>query len=144
MNINQDNFDKLFEMIKDQEGFVGVPYQDSYGNLTVGYGWNIRSRPLSQDQAAYICASQLRDTDAELAKTIPYYAKLDDVRKSVIVDMAFQMGVKGVLLFVNMWQSIKMTDWNTAASDMLNSQWGREFKSRANVLAKMMKTGEWP
>ena len=69
----------------------------------------------------------------------------DDVRQDVIVQMAFQMGVSGVLAFRRAAAALQARDWEGAASAILDSAWARrQTPHRARRLAEQLRTGERP
>lgn len=71
-----------------------------------------------------------------------WFTTLDDIRQKVVIDMAFNLGVNGVLSFKNMIQALKEKDYDKAAEEMLDSLWAEQVGNRADRLAKMMRTDE--
>lgn len=63
------------------------------------------------------------------------------VRADVVMNMAFNLGVLGVLKFRKMHQAILADDYDTAAAEMLNSRWSAQVKGRAVELARRMRSG---
>ena len=56
-------------------------------------------------------------------------------------DMAFSMGVKGLLAMQRFVAAVEFHFWRTAAEEMLISQWANRNKGRATGMAVMMLTG---
>lgn len=79
-----------------------------------------------------------------IASSLPAFKTLDVVRQAVLVSMAFQMGVAGIMLFHNMLAAIAAGRWDIAAHEMLSSDWHIETPDRCERAARMMRTGEWP
>jgi lysozyme len=73
----------------------------------------------------------------------PWYVGLDEVRRAAITNMAFNLGVSGLLRFPHMIAALAVQDWATANSEMLNSAWSRQVGDRANRLALQILRGEW-
>jgi hypothetical protein len=71
----------------------------------------------------------------------PTVTKLDDVRKRVLIHMAFNMGVRGLLTMRRFMSAVECRHWETAAEEMVISQWAKQEPRRASVLAVMMRTG---
>lgn len=130
----------LIEMIKRHEGFVSHGYKDSLGYLTIGYGRLIDSRKhggISEDEAEYLLKNDIERVEKQLNR-IEWYQNLDDKRKAVIVNMAFNLGITGLLQFKNMIAAIERKDYVRASMEMLNSRWASQVKRRADELADIM------
>lgn len=128
--------DSLIERIKEHEGFRGEPYLDHLDNPTIGYGTLL---PLSEVEAELLLRFRLDLMRKELERTRPIIDELDNVRRDVIYEMAYQMGVPSVNKFRNMWRAIEEKDYDTASEEMLDSRWARQTPSRALKLASIMK-----
>jgi lysozyme len=68
---------------------------------------------------------------------------MDEVRQGVLIDMAFNLGVSGLLAFSNTLRYIKNGDYMQAATNMLLSKWAGQVKGRARELALQMESGKW-
>jgi len=134
---------RLFELVKANEGYCASPYLDTAGLTTIGYGWCIDRRPTTRDEAALILATQLNDTIELLIEYCPWFETLDPVRQAVLVDMAFNLGLKGLLSFRRTLISIRDGRYADAARQMLESKWASQVKTRSQRLSRMMLTGEW-
>ena len=71
-------------------------------------------------------------------------AKLDDVRQRVLLDMAFNLGVVGLLSFKRTLGVIEAGRYELAAAMMLDSKWAGQVGQRAERLSRMMATGKDP
>ena len=71
--------------------------------------------------------------------------ELNDVRKAVIYDMVFNMGITRFNpdVWVNTFNAIKKKDFETAANEMLSSRWAKQVGNRSIRLSDMMRKGEW-
>jgi len=140
----QSDIKVLAERIKGHEGYSNEVYRDTLGNLTVGYGHLLSEGSVVPDHVCHLLF------DYDLAMAISDFMRLpkstidhlNKARRSVIVEMIFNMGLPKVLQFVKMWEAIKSNDFNKAADEMLDSNWARQVKSRAVVLANIMRSGE--
>jgi len=72
------------------------------------------------------------------------WAALNEQRRAVLTDMAFQMGGDGLAAFVHMLAAIKVGHWDLAETQMLNSDYARQTPNRAQTNAQTLLTGEWP
>jgi len=140
------NFDRMVEDFKRHEGRVykdgyHKPYKDSVGKLTIGYGRNISDRGLSEDEALYLLHNDIQDTIKELKQKYYWFDSLDDVRREVIINMAFNMGVPTFAQFRNTIGYIEEGHYDLAARNMLKSKWARQVGIRAQELAREMESG---
>jgi len=55
--------------------------------------------------------------------------------------MIFWHGFKGFLKFKKCIAAIEKQDWNKAADEMMDSNSGREYKTRMSELADSMRAG---
>jgi len=115
-------------------------YKCSADQWTIGYGYNIEKNGVSEKIAQAIFDEFMTGllVNPEIRKIIDGH---DEIRQSVIVDMAFNLGVKGLLEFRNMLTAFENGDYNLAALEMLDSKWASQVGHRATRLAYMMKTG---
>jgi lysozyme len=80
---------------------------------------------------------------AAVLKTLPWSSKLSEPRLAVLINMAFQLGIGGLLEFKRTLGSIDDGQYSEASMEMLDSLWAQQTPERAKRLAKQMLTGEW-
>jgi lysozyme len=139
--------EKVRALIALHEGRVSHAYQDSLGYWTIGIGHLVDKRKGGRLPDHIIDA--LFDFDLEehtepLYRARPWIAQLDEVRHAVLIDMAFNLGVPGLLTFKATLACVQAGDYSQAARQMLKSKWATQVKTRATRLARMMETGQWP
>lgn len=142
MNMIQSIYDQL----RRDEVEVLHAYTDSLGYLTIGVGRLIDERRgggISEDESDYLLHNDVKRVTAALANKLPWLANLDDVRQAVFTNMAFQLGVAGLLSFRNTLACAERGDWAGTAKCMLDSKWARQTPERARRLAKQIETGAW-
>jgi lysozyme len=135
-----------YDQLRRDEGEVLHAYQDSLGYWTIGIGILIDKRKgggLRPEESVFVFENRLRLVNEELDKRIPWIGKLDPVRRGVLINMAFQMGVGGLLGFENTLAMIEKGDYQGASKGMLNSLWAKQTRARAQRLSNQMRTGEW-
>ena len=153
---------QLLAELKRSEGVVLTVYKDSLGIDTIGIGRNLRDRGISDEQfdmlhvssmeevyavginegeALYLASNDIKIVETELLKKHPCIEELDPVRQMVVIDMAFNMGVPRLCGFKRMWENIHNKNYDGAASEMLDSRWATQVKSRATRLADKMRNG---
>jgi lysozyme len=135
-----------YDQLRRDEGEVLHAYQDSLGYWTIGIGIlidKLKGGGLRPEESEFIFNNRLRLVNESLESRIPWLCKLDPARRGVLVNMAFQMGIDGLLGFKNTLAMIEKGDYQGAAKGMLNSLWARQTPARANRLSVQMKSGEW-
>ena len=126
------------------EGFRAHVYNDHLGIPTIGYGTKITEIVVSMEVAEQWLDAELDEKEERLRK-IPEYCELSITRKNVVRSMAYQMGVRGVKNFKNMWKAIAVENFLGAGAEMRDSRWWRdpETRSRAERMAVRMEWNEW-
>ncbi len=132
----------VIDLIKKHEGLRLKPYRCTADKLTIGYGRNLEDVGISKDEAEILLHHDIQKVIKQLS-TIPWFNKLSDVRKSVLIDMCFNLGFEGLMKFRRTLALIESQLYVQAAEEMLDSRWADQVGSRAQTLSKMMKTGEW-
>lgn len=138
--IPQDMFAKLKRSLIKHEGRENFAYIDTMGNLTIGIGYNLSIRGLSD---AWIDDTFLTDCVyfyRLLLHDFSFFRSINEDRQIVLVDMAF-MGYKKLLEFEKMFAALEKQDYKAAAQEMLNSEWAAQVKGRAIELAEAMERG---
>lgn len=128
--------------LRRDEGVVRHAYKDSLGYLTIGVGRLIDKRKggkLSDDEINYLLMNDIKECVADLDKHLPWWRSLSDVRRRVLVNMRFNLGMQGLLGFRNTLRFIEAGDYKRAAENMLKSLWAKQVKGRAVRLAYMME-----
>jgi len=137
----------LLERIKEQlvrhEGLRLKPYRCPAGKLTIGYGRNLDDRGISQKEAYAMLERDIQDFERQLLDEIPdVYNGLDEVRQSVLLNMCFNLGMKGLLEFKNTLGFVAAGDWERAANGMLASKWAKQVGMRAIELSELMRKSQ--
>lgn len=136
----------IIDQLKRDEGIKLQAYQDHLGYWTIGIGRLIDARKgggISQEEAEYLLANDVYRIWGELDRRIPWFEKLDDVRRGALTNMAFQLGTAGLLAFKKSLDLIQKGDYASAHDELLNSTWARQTPERAKRIAKQIATGIW-
>ena len=132
----------IYEQLKRDEGFSPTPYKCTEGFLTIGYGRNLENNPISEKEASDMLLKDVWKVFVPLAE-IGLVDKFDNPRQSVFINMAFQMGVSGLLKFKKTINYYQNGDYESCAKEMLDSKWAKQTPNRANRLSEQMRSGEW-
>lgn len=148
---------RLQRMVAGHEGYREKPYRCTGGFWTIGFGRNVEARPLDTAETVYFARHGfnvrsyrwllVRDIDrvaSGLVVRFPVAAKLSGPRFDALVDMAYNLGPKGMAGFRRMWAAIEAGDFDQAADEMLDSLWRRQVGQRAKTLAGIMRHGHYP
>lgn len=154
-----DEFEAV-QRLSLHEGIRLQPYRCPRGFLTIGVGRNLQTNPLSREEikilgrrdlssgitrqeAFFLLRGDIRRTFENCRKGIPFFDSLDDERQYVLVDMAFNMGIGGLLKFQKMLAFIGVGNYRQAAAELLSSRYARQVPIRAERLAQTLKNGRW-
>jgi len=143
---NQNLIAKATQQIKRHEGFVSNAYKDSLGYLTIGYGRLIdksKGGGITESEAEYLLANDVNGVYDSLMHHLSCFTTLDAPRQAVLLNMAFQMGIHGLLQFKSTLNLIELGDYDSAADNMLKSLWASQTPNRAKEMATQMRTGQW-
>jgi lysozyme len=133
------------QLIRD-EGSVSHAYEDSLGFLTIGVGRLIDSRRgggLAPDEIEYLLTNDVIEKSRQVLAALPWASKLSRPRFAVLVNMAFQLGIGGLLKFKRALGSIEDGQYKEASMEMLDSLWAQQTPERAKRLSKQMECDEW-
>lgn len=157
------NLERLKEQLILHEGYRDKVYYDTKGHPTVGVGFNLdrktaisylrhagapslhnilRGERLSRESILALLGLCIDESVLDAKSLISNFDSLDEVRKRVVVDMAFNMGRKVFSQFRNTIKAIEESRWEDAAAGMEGSRWYKQTKTRARRLVKMIRTGE--
>jgi len=128
------------------EGVRASAYQDSEDYWTIGVGRLIDEKKggkLSADEIEYLLDNDIDKVINQVIREFDWYYDLSEVRKEVILNMAFNLGIGGVKKFKNMINALKRHDWDDASREMLDSKWTGQVGQRAIRLSEAMRTDSW-
>ena len=128
------------ELIRD-EGKRNHVYTDTVGVPTIGVGRNLRDVGLSDDEVSYLLGNDINRVCAELDAAIPWWREMTEARQRCITNMAFNLGITGLMGFKNTLAAMKAGRYGEAASGMLASRWASQVGQRAKLLSTMMDEG---
>lgn len=131
------------KLIKPHEGLKLKMYRDTRGVLTIGYGFNLEVNSIPQDVAERLLEVTLEPTITAL-RGLSWFQGLDVPRQAAIVDMAFNLGVHGLLGFNTFLQLIQAGQWEQATQDLLGTKWAQQVGTRATQDSEIIRTGILP
>jgi len=133
----------LVAQLKIDEGCRLYVYPDSLGFLTIGYGRLVDRKKgggISQDEAEYLLANDVRKRDVFLAQ-YAWYTAQDSVRQAALADMCFNTDL---LHFPHFLGHMLVKDYPAAVGDIKDTPWHQEVGVRGDRIIVMISTGVWP
>jgi lysozyme len=132
----------LREQLERDEGKRNRGYKCPAGYWTIGVGYNVESGPALPDRIIDQITDFLIDHfETEVLNSLPWVSELNEARFNALVNMAFQLGIKGLLGFRHTLSLIREGDWQGAHDAMLESKWAKQTPARAKRIAKQILTG---
>lgn len=137
---------ELEKSLIEHEGAANYAYTDTRGFLTIGVGKNIDSRSgvgLSTEEIIYLMRNDIAECKHELMGH-PWYDCLDFVRKDIMVELCYNMGLPTLNKFHKMKVALEKRDYKEAAKELLDSLWAKQVgKHRSSTLAQRLITGKY-
>lgn len=140
--------DLTYVRLDTEEGRRAFAYNDATakrvtcqpgGNLSIAVGVNLETG-LDDEEIDWLSKHRLAKVEASLSQ-YPWYASLDELRQSVVLDVAFNAGVSGLLHFPKMIAALSAQNWQTAANELLDSDAARKLPNRYGPMAQILKGG---
>lgn len=158
--------EKLIEQLIRHEGEELQVYECPSGFLTIGVGRNLETkgltkeecdkfnlgvseknsviaklevRGITKEESRYLLSNDIDYFSKELDKRLGFFNSLPETAKIVLVDMAFNLGVDGLLKFKNTLSLIAKGQYIAASQEMLNSAWKFQVGQRAYDLSNQLK-----
>jgi lysozyme len=128
----------LTDMLKLDEGLKLKPYRDSMGFMTIGYGRCLDTTGISKQEACVLLSNDIARTEKALDANIPWWTTLSDNRQLVLMDMAYNLGIEGLLEFKRMLADLQSGDFVSAANEMQTSRWYTQVGDRAVRLRSLL------
>lgn len=119
--------------VKEEDG---APWTVGYGDT---HGVTSQSR-MPKIRAERRLEEHILAVHQALSSTLAWYDEASFVTKTVLINMAYNMGLKGLLGFKNTLAYMKAGQWNQAARNMEKSLWYKQVGSRAAELTKRISS----
>lgn len=141
------------KMLTADEGYKLTVYRCSKGFLTGGIGhnfdadpaFNIMQRPIrfgdkiSPDEVIALFDYDIKKVMTGLKKRINNFNEMPENYRAVLINMAFQMGVSGLLGFKKMLAAMSYRDDNVAAHEIKDSKYYSDTPNRAKRMIALIR-----
>ena len=131
-----------YNYIAFNEGHRNYLYEGPAGYELIGYGRNLRTRGLSDDEVKYLLINDIEHSKKELDRLIPWWRELTYNHQLVLVDLVHQIGGGGLMKFKRFIYHLKNNNPDMAAAELLNSQAGYLYTHRFVRNAKLV-ANDW-
>lgn len=148
---------KLVQELRDDEGEKLRAYKDHLGYWTIGvghlidparganpapFGVDLRNGGfITAEQSEQLLLADIAEKEKQLDARLAWWRTLSDNRQRVLLNMAFQLGINGLLAFKNTLACVHKGDYRGATAGMLASKWAAQTPNRAKRLADRMVAG---
>lgn len=149
------NIDRVLYRISEHEGFVSWVYDDAtgepivpgskvVGHPTVGIGTCLDKSVgcgLTRRQAEFLRDDKVTAICREMDRRIGWWRGLGVAHPQaaeVLVEVAYHIGVGGLLGFKNMLAAAERRDLSAMRAELLDSQVARRFPTRYDELARLI------
>lgn len=131
----------LVARLKKDEGFYPLPYPDSEGHDTIGYGTKI-DKGITKDEGELLLRFRLFKKIRRLESRLIRKRLHPPVIERALYNMAYQMGVAGVLKFKKTFALLDQGCYAEAAVEAADSEWYRKCTRRAKRVCALIVEGE--
>ena len=135
--------DEIAETLKLEEGFSEHCYMCTAGAHTIGYGRNIDSNGgvgITEAEGDYLLRNDIMRTIDEVRRW-EWFERLDVARQSVLIQLAFQLGITRLSKFEKMLAAMSEQNYDRAADELLDSLFARQVPNRAERLVLKLRHG---
>lgn len=108
------------KLLMEHEGLRLMPYEDTAGLLTIGYGHNLDARGITGEIALKLLEWDLDECLLDL-QGIGYWHQLSSARQGVLLNMRFNLGATGFRNFKRMHEALYAGDYDAAAEEIIDS-----------------------
>lgn len=132
----------VIDDLKRDEGWRPEPYQDHLGYWTIGYGFLIDPKKpvkLPAIVGEIWLATLVEEREKALFAAIPWLAGQPEEIKRALVNMAYQLGISGLLRFKKMLDALRAGRRDLAAVEALSSTWATQAPARAQRVAALIR-----
>lgn len=132
--------ERLKNQLKYDEGLRLKPYRCTAGKLTIGVGRNLDDVGISEKEAMMMLDTDVDWVILQLSKYTFYLMQPPGVQEA-LCNMAFQLGIKGLLGFNKMIHALTLKDYVNARKEALDSRWAKQTPLRAKRVSTQIGAG---
>lgn len=133
------NARRVAEQLLVDEGLRLKPYRCTAGKLTIGVGRNLEDKGISAAEALGLLDNDIDEFWKDLTSSLPWVITAPEAVQEVLLNMAFNLGVPGLLKFKETLRLLQSGGYSLAAQAMLDSKWAKQVGPRAERLSHRVK-----
>lgn len=128
-------------LIVDLEGFSPSIYTDKTEHPTIGYGYNLSvySYEGKRITKAYGLLTDILRENYKALLSYGWYKNLDAMRRMVILDLSYNLGLNGLLKFKQSIKAIEDKNYALAVERLQKSPYFNQVKKRASRNMEILK-----
>ena len=134
-----NDFNEILEDIKKHEGFESKVYKCTEGYDTIGYGFAIKDLVIDKDVADLILMKKIHKILERVLVAFPWFQNINNEAKSVIINMCYQLGIRGFSKFKKTIYLLETEQYEDASVEMLDSLWAKQTPNRAKELSERLR-----
>lgn len=144
----------LIENIKIHEGYRREIYKDSLGKATIGYGFLVaalssdelklnggKTEPMSREVAEKILNLKVAKLQKRVLECLPWLSIKPQSIQDTILEMAYQLGLAGLIGFRHTLGCIETGDYAQAAKNLRASLLYRQTPKRVEDYIRGLRDG---
>ncbi|WQT70493.1 lysozyme [Helicobacter pylori] len=127
----------------DSERFSPFIYTDKTGHPTIGYGYNLSvySYEGKRITKAYGLLTDILKENHKALLSYGWYKNLDAMRRMVILDLSYNLGLSGLFKFKQFIKAIEDKNYALAVERLQKSPYFNQVRKRASRNMEILKLG---
>ena len=130
-------------LIENAEGFSPTWYDDTTGNLTIGYGFKMggmaqkyglevyKDKLMTEQEADIILIKIINEIIAVLQTQLLFFKNLTVNKAAVLIDMSYNLGIGQFYQFYTFLSYMEENRIDNAVADLTTTLWYNQVKNRA-------------
>jgi lysozyme len=151
-------FSTIYTQLAEEEGLRLKVYKCTAGFNTVGIGHNLdalqtrniigrdvlANGTITDVEAQKIFEYDLTSVLRSLHKNISFFSKLDAALQYVLISLAFNMGIGGLMQFKNTLKAFDANNTTNIINGLSSSKWSKQVPNRAKKLMNIVRSRTFP
>ena len=134
---------KLINTLRRHEGVKNTLYKCTSDKWTIGVGRNLEDVGLSEEEIDMLLKNDITRTEELLDEYMDWWSDLDYVRQDAMINFVFNVGIGTAMKFKKAMTALEEGDYETAADEMMDSNWSKQVGDRAVEVTEIIRTGEY-
>jgi lysozyme len=138
--MNSQMRSKLRLILLKHEGYETHPYVDTEKKITIGIGRNLTDNGIRPTEIDMMFFNDTEYFYHFLDNRFDWFAELNEARQIALIDFCF-IGTHKFLEFKKMIAALARKDYESAANEVLDSDYAKQVGQRANDIAEILRSG---